>query len=276
MRKKGTRNLFNFAFTLSPSGVEVRTRFEYDGENLIVSAGMFRNGHRITENGQHEILRGWLPFFTALSIQHFAPILTKDLAQAEKLAAEMAKWIDQYDSVDLGKKDSPEKLEALRFLKNWHRERLFAQAVGETLPDADQIGLLRRLTDALDTLDHKFLEALPKVARILSRRRLLGHAERDNRLLAYKLRYGFAGTKLRTPEEIQKLLRLAGSVKTFHDRLHDLAIDHKAQPRGLASPNYRFKKKWTELKANFMDESARTIPKHFFHRPKNQGKFKRG
>lgn len=248
--KKGTRNVFKFTLKISPSGFELRVRFDHDGQDLMVSTEMFRNGRPV--NGQHEIL-DWLPLYTAFFVQHFAPVLAMDLAQAEKLAAKMAKWIDQYYFVDLGKKDSPENREALRFLKNWRRERLFAEAAGEALPDAKQIRLLRRLIDALDTADHKFLQALPKVARILSRRHLSGHARRDNRLLEYKLRLiGF--TKLRTPEEIQKLLRLPGSGKTFHDRLHALSIDHGNKPRGVASPNYRFNKGWGEMQLNLLRE----------------------
>jgi hypothetical protein len=253
MSKKGTRNLLTIAYTLSPSGFEVRTGFYHEGKTLTVSTEMFRNGRNVTKR-QAEILCDWLPFFTASVVQHFATALIKDPAKAEKIATDMAKWIDQYDSVDLGKRDSPEKRDALHFLKNWQRERLFAQAAGETLPDRDQIRLLRRLTNALDTLEHKFLEALLEAACILRRRRLSGHAERDNRLLEYKLRFQFAGSKLRTPEEIKELLHLSGSVKAVDGRLHVLAIDHKHKPRGLASPNYRFKKDFAEFKANLMRE----------------------
>jgi len=252
--KKGTRNVFKFALKISPSGFELRVRFDHDGKNLIVSAGMFRNGRRV-HGGNTEIVGDRLPFYTAFFLQHFAPVLARDLAQAEKLAGEMAKWIDQYWFVDLGKKkDSPENREALRFLKNWRRERLFAEAAGETLPDVEQIRLLRRLIDALDTADHKFLQALPKVARILSRRHLSGHARRDNWLLEYKLRRLLGCTKLRTPEEIQKWLRLPGSGKAFHDRLHALSIDHGNKPRGVAPPNYRFKKGWGEMQLNLLRE----------------------
>jgi hypothetical protein len=77
MSKKGPRNLLTIAYTLSPSGFEVRTGFYHEGKTLTVSTEMFRNGRNVT-TPQAEILCDWLPFFAALVVQHFAPALIKD------------------------------------------------------------------------------------------------------------------------------------------------------------------------------------------------------
>ena len=83
MSKKDTRNLLTIAYTLSPSGFEVRTGFYHKGKTLTVSTEMFRNRRNVTKR-QAEILCDWLPFFTALVVQHFAPALIKDPAKSRE------------------------------------------------------------------------------------------------------------------------------------------------------------------------------------------------
>jgi hypothetical protein len=254
MSKKDSRASADLTFTFTlKGGWQWRARVYQDGNELTVRSDMLRDDRPLTKR-QNEIWQEWQPWFTALLIKQFSDAFGAE----EKAAADLAKWIDGYESFNFGKLYSPEKREAFLFLKHWRRERLLAQASGETISDSDQIKLLAPLLDALDGLKAEFLEYLTQSARTLRRRYKPGSVEcLDRWLLEYKLRVPPSKARTRTPEQIQKFISKFDpqrSVKKIHEKLEELHVPHKHKPRGRASPNYGFGKKWGELKAGLSQE----------------------
>jgi hypothetical protein len=172
-------------------GWQFRVRIEQHKDHLTAGTSVLRNGRPATK-GEAELFREIALMMPA--------ILLKGLARAadqEELATKLAEWIDQYEKATYlcrSSSPSPEREEAISFLRSWRRETLIAQESGQKIPDSDQIKLLTPLLSALGKLNAEFFKGLTEAVKILSNRIYNskdGSGEHLTKfLLEYKLLFG--------------------------------------------------------------------------------------
>lgn len=148
---------------------------------------------------------------------------------------------------------SEKKREAFEFLRMWKCELTFENESATDLPESEKIRLLGPVIEALRILDVKFFAGLKEAAAALKNRIEgnngkagaigLGDLRVDKWLLEYQAINGLVGTTtgLHTPSEINKQFVsrfCAISDRKLHEKLHELGIPHRNEPRGKASPNY--------------------------------------
>jgi len=224
--------------------MEVRTR-------------LLRHG-RIAIKPEEELWRNTTPFVGAVLVRELS-----SLPGEEKIPAKLAEWIDQYKkatSLCRSGERSPDRKKGALFFEFWRLETLAAQESGQKIPDSDQIELLRPLLTALSKLDAEFVSGVVEAMQTLSKRIYKsndGSGEHlDRWLLDYELRLPRSSRGEHTPGEIRKLISKFSSIteKKLHEKLHKLRVRHKDKPRGQASPNYGFKKRWPEFIAQLKRE----------------------
>jgi hypothetical protein len=147
--------------------VRIRMEMEPGKGHLTAQASVLRNGRPATKR-EEEL---WSDTTIAMVVT-----LVKELASvtgAEDVATKLAEWLDRYKKATYmcrSAEPSPERKEAVLFLKSWRRDTLAAQESGQKIPDSDQIKLLSPLLTALGKLDGEFFKGLTEGVQILSNR----------------------------------------------------------------------------------------------------------
>jgi hypothetical protein len=239
-------------------GAAVKAGFDLS-DRAEVRTKLLRNG-RIATKREEELWRNTTPFVETILVKEFSDALARG---EEKIPAKLGEWIDQYKkatSLCRSRKPSPERMKGALFFEFWRLETLTAEESGQKISDSDQIKLLRPLLIALSEFNSEFVRGVAEAMQILSKRIYKskdGSGEYlDRWLLDYELRLPRSSRGEHTPEEIKKLVSKFSSIteKKLHEKLHKLPIRHKDKPRGQASPNYGFEKKWAEFRAQLNRE----------------------
>jgi hypothetical protein len=219
-------------------GWQFRIRVEQHKEHLTAETSVLRNGRAATKR-EAEL---WREAAVAAGA-----IFVKGLASAtgeEKIATKLAKWIDDYKkatSLCRSSEPSPERNEAILFLRSWRREMLAAEERGQKVPAAYQIKLLSPLLTALSKLNAEFFKGLTGSIQILSDRIYNSKDRSGEDLNKWLLEYKLVGARKHTVRELNEQFISKFRVitdKKLHERLHELDVPHKNEPRGKASPKY--------------------------------------
>jgi len=146
--------------------------------------------------------------------------------------AEKYEWA-YYDDL----RHSEEGRRAMDFLRKWKWNMASAKADGQTLKGRIFLTTLEPLLDALKKGNAAFFSGLSKAMRILQQQ------ERRSSLHKWLFDYAMENcwenkhTPAQLNEEfVSKFHKMTN--KKLHEKLHQLGIPHKDEPRGKASPNY--------------------------------------
>lgn len=143
---------------------------------------------------------------------------------------------------------SEKKRKAFDFLRAWHHAAIWDKESERPRKNRDRLLLLAPLLSALEKRDAEFFRGLAEAVQILndriynSKNPNIGSGEMHltKWLLEHKVRNWPDGAR-QTPRElneqfVSKFRKI--SDKKLHQKLHELGIPHKDEPRGKASPNY--------------------------------------
>lgn len=254
MNKKAKRSVrHDLVLTLTmQDGWQFRLHLDQDqtANTLAFGCEVLRNGRPGTKR-QQEIWRDSLLVMLCIFARNWFQGLdetTKNLVGGDSIAKRLNEWLSDYEVACYG---PPKIQEASRFVTKYRRQQSLAQASGEAISDTEQLKLLAAVKNALDSLDEEFIKHVAKAVHILKRRIA---DDTDRWLLEYKLLHP---NRQHLPEEITDFIRKFKpgiSVEQVHKKLHAHEVPHKDKPRGLASPNYSFKKTEAELRAYLMRE----------------------
>jgi hypothetical protein len=234
MKKKG---VLPITLTIGlKGGWQFRIRVEQHKDHLTTETGVLRNGRPATKR-EAELWRE-----VALTIP---AILVKELARAageEKIATELAEWLDQYKKATYpcrSPEPSPEREKAISFLRAWRRETRAAEERGQKVPDTYQMKLLSPLLTALKKLNAEFFEGLAESIQVLSDRICNskdGSGEDLNKwLLEYKLMVGPPKHAVRElNEQFVSKFRSISDAK-LRAKCHKLGIPLKEDVRGAGA-----------------------------------------
>jgi hypothetical protein len=190
-------------------------------------------------------------------IRHEIGVMTfiwwlQSIAKNEAERKAIADWKTNYEQALFGKlRHSEKKRTSFEFLRRWHNARLYQRESTEPeemAPMPMRLVFLAPLVEALDVLDVEFFEGLAKAVRTLNDRIYYnaerpGYVGRDTFLNKWLLEYKMeiwpkAKHTVRelNEERVSKFRSIKD--KKLHERLHQLDVPHKDQPRGKASPKY--------------------------------------
>ncbi len=142
---------------------------------------------------------------------------------------------------------SEKKRKAFDVLRALHNAAINDTESGHPRKDSDQLTLLAPLLSALKERDSEFCKGLTQAVQILNDRiysskdKTIGSGDSHlgKWLLEYKIRiWPHAEHTVRELKDQFVSKFRAISDKELHEKLHELGIPHKDEPRGKASPNY--------------------------------------
>ena len=173
--------------------------------------------------------------------------------------AKLAKQKSDFEKAYYGKLRHSERGRiAVDLLRAWRGAQIAQQRGWCQVTDSGRIAVLEPFLHAVRTPDVEFFELLAQAAKILdkpirsSKGANIGTGDRN--LDMFLLKYGMriSGTPTHTPHELnEQFVNKFRDItdKKLQERMHELGVPYKHEPRGKASPNYGFEKGWGELTA---------------------------